>query len=70
METYKDIEKYASFISKHRIICQCGHRVLLTKFHDRTLCKWCGRYVYLDKKTEFKYKAKETINKKKLEEKI
>ena len=70
METYKDVEKYASFISKNRRICKCGHRVLVTKFHDRVICKWCGRYVYLDEKTEFKYKTKETINKKKLEERI
>lgn len=70
MKTYNDIEKYASLMSKHKIICKCGHRVFVSKLNDRVICDYCGRYVYLDKKTEFKYKTKEAINKKKLEERI
>ena len=70
METYKDVEKYASIMSNHKVTCQCGHRVFMSKINDRVLCDWCGRYVYLDEKTEFKYKIKEAINKKKLEERI
>lgn len=46
---------------KVKYICKCGHRVVIPKWVDKQLCDWCGRYVFKDKKSEFKYRIKEAI---------
>lgn len=41
-------------ITDNSIKCKiCGHTVLLNK-KDKVICDWCGYYVYIDDKTEFK----------------
>lgn len=44
----------ASIKCKH-----CGHSILPTK--DRTLCTYCGHWIYKNDKVEFKYKTLEKI---------
>lgn len=48
---------------KVKYICSCGHRVIIPKWVDKTICGWCGNYVFKDKKEEFKYRLKEEIMK-------
>lgn len=42
-----------------RVICKCGHSVLVEK--RRKLCSWCGRFVYKNKKIEFEEKLKRAL---------
>lgn len=46
--------------------CICGNRniVFYDPNQDKKLCPWCGRYVYRNKKSEFKDKLMRTINEK------
>ena len=46
-----------------KYICKCGHRVIIPFDKDKKLCRWCGRYVFKNKKDEFVYKLKEKIKK-------
>jgi len=36
--------------------CKCGHSVVIYPFEHKSkkICKWCGEYVYVNKKEEFK----------------
>lgn len=66
--TFKDIDKIADEKSKATIKCKCGHSKVMPNA-DRTICSWCGKWVYRTKEIEFKYKLRETINKKKRDNK-
>lgn len=66
--TFEDIEKIASAKTDATIKCECGHSIVMSKA-DRTICSWCGKWVYRTKEIEFKYKLRETINKKKRDNK-
>lgn len=41
--------------------CECGHTQFL-EGKDRDICKWCGKWIYKNNKTKFKYKIKEINN--------
>lgn len=45
---------------------KCGHGVHFFRV-EKTVCKWCGNYVFKDKKSEFEYKFKAKKNKLKKE---
>ena len=63
--TFKQMKDLQDNITKNRIICSnCGHSVLFNKM-DKTICKWCNHYVFKNKKVEFEYRLKESINRKK-----
>lgn len=44
-----------------RYICKCGHSVYIPCYVDKLICSHCGRYVFREKKEEFKYRLKEVI---------
>lgn len=54
----KGVSKIMNERSQNRILCSCGHSILIPPQLDRLCCNHCGHYVYRDKKTEFKYKFK------------
>ena len=64
-EKFKKDDKIFDEIQKHTIKCKCGHSNVLMK-RDRMICKWCGNYVYKDKKTEFEYKLKKELKNEKI----
>ena len=39
-----------------KIYCSCGHGVVILPFEhkNKKICSYCGKYVYKDKKEEFK----------------
>lgn len=45
--------------------CKCGRRQYMPKA-ERTICSWCGRWIYKDAKTKFKYEMREKLCKQKL----
>lgn len=62
--TYKQDSKLLESITKHGVKCKCSHTVLLHKV-DRTICSYCGRWVYKTPQIEFKYKMKENVKRSK-----
>lgn len=54
MNGFKRDTKIFNEIAKYKVKCSCGHTFATMK--DKDLCSWCGKYVYKDKKTEFKEK--------------
>lgn len=44
--------------------CKCGRRQFISKA-DRTICSWCGNWIYKDEKTKFKYEMRERLCKQK-----
>lgn len=59
----EDTKKFES-ICQNTIKCKCGCSNVFNFQTERQICRWCGNYVYKDNKTEFKYKIKEQLNKK------
>lgn len=57
-------EKPTLFTQKeqdNKIKCKCGHSVEFWHNNYKTLCNHCGRFVYKNKKEEFKDKMKGLI---------
>lgn len=65
MKTYEEMTKVFNNVSKNRCLCpKCGHSIIFDK-PKKVICKWCNTYVFKDSKTEFEYRLKESINRKK-----
>lgn len=49
-------DKMMKLREKYRIYCKCGHSIVIFPFERKTkkICSWCGHYVYLNEKIEFK----------------
>ena len=62
-KTIKEIIKLADIQTETRIICKCGHSVLVPLKKAKTICSWCGEYVFKDKETEFKYRLQSKLAK-------
>ena len=56
-------KKYHEKICKIKHTCKCGHVVMIPVYKDRTLCSYCGFWVYKTPKLEFEYKLKEKMKK-------
>ena len=52
----KEWKKLNDEYDKMKYICKCGHRVIIHPNRKKTLCSWCGNYVFREKKDEFKYR--------------
>lgn len=62
MTSYKDIEKLARYKTDHKVKCECGHSMFLIR--DSVICSWCGRKVYKDDRTKFRYELTKRLKKK------
>ena len=63
-----EIEKYHQAVSKYRVLCKCGHSVLITSRDGKQLCNWCRQYVFATPELEKQYRLNEIKNKMKLED--
>lgn len=53
----KDDDKLFNEYKKHRYYCRhCGHSVTIYGFMDKTICSFCGWYVFRTPKDEFKFR--------------
>lgn len=59
--TPKEYERMCDELDKVRYKCKCGHKNIIPKWKDKTLCTWCHCYVFKDKKKEFEYRVKEKL---------
>ena len=52
--------------SKHKRYCKCGHSIIFPKNSktDKTICSYCGCYIFKNDLLEFEYRLKERIKKK------
>jgi ribosomal protein S27AE len=65
MMSNKEIKKYVEIVNRAKIMCDCGHRVIMPPHFDKVICNWCGNYVFRDKKTEFEYRMNEEMRRNK-----
>lgn len=56
----KEEKKYADSITKSTVKCKCGHSIVMPNA-DRTICTWCGSWVYRNAKIEFVYNLKKAM---------
>lgn len=56
--TNEEMIKRVNEISKYKYYCKCGHSVIIYPMEGRNkkICSWCGNWVYVNKKEEFKEK--------------
>ena len=66
---FKEIERYAQILQKGKKKCKCGHSIIVPPHVDKVVCNWCGKYVFKNKKVEFEYRFRESMNKEIAEEK-
>ena len=55
MSNYVEDSRRIDFYTRNSTKCKCGHTNFLGS-RDKIICSWCNRYVFKDKKTEFKHK--------------
>lgn len=58
------VERLMSAATEHRVQCKCGSSRVFAegKFDtDKLICHNCGRYIFKNKKAEFKYRMKEAM---------
>lgn len=49
-------ELLQSYYSQWRVLCECGHSLIINPHDKKKICTHCGHWVYSDKKEEFKEK--------------
>lgn len=59
---YEEDTRYFAEMNKYKKKCRCGHNVIILPPNKKKICKWCGYYVYADKKDEVFEKVKKIIN--------
>lgn len=61
--TLEEEKRRSNEIAPYKVKCkECGHVVVLIK-QNKTLCTYCGKYIFKNKKEEFKYRMKEKLKK-------
>lgn len=66
IKTEEEMSRYLNEIAKNSYPCSCGHKVLMNYKQNKKLCSWCGRYVYKNKRDEFREKLEEKIKSERL----
>lgn len=61
--SYKEDTRRFNEMAKHRVRCKCSHTMIMTNA-DRTICSYCGKWVYRTPIIEFKYKLRGSMKKK------
>ena len=53
--------------AKCKRYCKCGHSIVfpINSKASKTICTWCGNYIYKNDLEEFKEKIKKVLKKKK-----
>lgn len=58
---FNEMTKLFDSASARKITCGCGHSVIMPIRKDKVICRWCGKYVFKNKRVEFIYRVKEGI---------
>jgi len=54
-------EMVASYYSEFMYRCECSHTQLIPNQIDKVICTHCGKWIYRDKKLEFKDRMKNLL---------
>ncbi len=54
--TLVEDKKLMDVLSNFRVKCKCGNTIVFVSNREKIICKRCSRYVYRNKKLEFKDK--------------
>lgn len=54
-------QEYLDALDKLKYKFECGHIVIITTNENKKICSWCGKYVFTNKKEEFKYRINEKM---------
>lgn len=57
---FKEDSKRFKYISNYRVKCKCGHTMIMSKA-DRTICSYCGNWIYKTPAIKFRYEMKEKL---------
>lgn len=57
----EEFQRQSDEYAKVKVQCKCGHKTVIPFRVDKQICRWCGHYVFRDKKEEFKYRMKEKM---------
>lgn len=58
--TYEEDSKLFDQRAKYTVKCKCSHTTVMAKT-DRTICSYCGKWLYRTPEIEFKYRMKESL---------
>lgn len=61
--TPEEYNRHSAEYDKVKYKCECGHRVVIPYWRDKGLCSWCHKYVYRDKRVEFKERLQNELRK-------
>lgn len=62
--TKEEYQRMTEEYDKVKYTCKrCGHRVVIGNSRTKSICDWCGHYVFKNEKDEFKYRVKERMKK-------
>lgn len=61
--TNKEIKQKQQLATNYSVKCECGHSILVTNKYKRTICSWCGKYVYANDEVKKKYEQQKFIYK-------
>lgn len=62
--TAKEYKRMTEEYDKVKYKCsKCGHKNVIPKWMDKTICDWCGVWVFKSKKDEDLYRIKERMKK-------
>lgn len=61
MKSLAEIDKLYHYYTENRILCKCGHSVVITSKDGKKLCTFCHRYVFANEELEKKYRKEEFI---------
>lgn len=59
---YNEMTKRFNQQQERTIKCKCGHSIIFVSWKTRKLCRWCGNWVFKNKREEFKYRLMEGIH--------
>ena len=60
--TNEEFSRMSNEYDKVKYMCKCGHKNVIPNWMDKTICDWCGNYVFKCKKDEDLYRIKEKMN--------
>jgi len=49
-------KKLMNVLANFKVKCKCGHTMVFVTNREKIICTYCGRYIYKNKKLEFKDK--------------
>ena len=68
--TFKEEKRLIDILDQYKVICSCGHRIIITNKSKKRVCRYCGRMVYLHeedkKRNDFKVEMRRLLNERSL----